>query len=505
MEALRYKVKISNISFDMELEEITPITQVEEIKSPVLEAIQEEIPPVEVVKKEIPPVETIEKEIKSEDFTDEFYRLVNDPSVSDIYLEEKKHFIRWIKNTRISRHLKIHSGPKRANLVFGLENNSTGQEGVLFTMVNGGQLVTDNVNFCQPKQKKNTNTFLPQLLKSAQDPSAKWTAIIRNCDTTANGRNGGFGIGFVYGGLFENHIALINFKHVGQGLIDAKNPYQNSVLYLTMKEVEADFSNNTEFSDYKLLVKGKVTPQNFQITSDHEMDFFYNHFFVTDKNDNYATILHVGRFTFMIDDSEAVIDPKNVRLRPNANGDTLIRVIEGKVYTIGKESHAGDSFSFYGKTFTCTEKWRDEHPIWSNNHNPSGLDIAYHPFLKTDLVMEDGYYQVEWKSSFDLEGIEQEMWIIYKSGYSFRSYPKTKFGNWEILSGQVMGHQMYNHDVISLWAENVKITGYYRQTQDNGKTLGYNMVNCSGFADEFHPPVEVTSSKPMPERISSLL
>jgi hypothetical protein len=60
--------------------------------------------------------------------------------------------------------------------------------------------------------------------------------------------------------------------------------------------------------------------------------------------------------------------------------------------------------------------------------------------------------------------------------------------------------------MISLWAENVQHKGYYRQSSNGkGKTLGYNMINCEGFYDEFNPPVDVTTEKPMPERIAELL
>jgi hypothetical protein len=153
-----------------------------------------------------------------------------------------------------------------------------------------------------------------------------------------------------------------------------------------------------------------------------------------------------------------------------------------------------------------TEKWIDEHPIWSNNFNPKGSEIAYHPYLISNANFKDGQI-VDWKSSFDQEDIEQDAYIVAKGNNFFRSYPYTEFGNWEIISGQVVGHNMYNHKEITLWAKDVKQSGYYRQTSKYGKSLGYNMVNCEGFKDEFNPaPIPVTSDDvPMPKRITDLL
>jgi hypothetical protein len=126
-------------------------------------------------------------------------------------------------------------------------------------------------------------------------------------------------------------------------------------------------------------------------------------------------------------------------------------------------------------------------------------------FVSEKIDLEDGSYPIEaYYSSFDLSG-EQEMYLIYKDDLNFRTTPSTKFGDVQILQAREGGHIAYNHRSISLWAENVHLQGYYREsTQGEGKSLGYNIVNSSGFDDEFSKK-EITTDKPMPERITALL
>jgi hypothetical protein len=204
----------------------------------------------------------------------------------------------------------------------------------------------------------------------------------------------------------------------------------------------------------------------------------------------------------MIDDVEAIIDSKRIKLRPNAKGVTRIRLIDGKIYTPQRESHVNDRIG----GITMKEKWRDEHPIWSNNFNPSGSEIAYHPYLKADALGNlTDFSNVEWISSWDQEGIEQDALLISKGNYSFRTYPHTEFGkSWEIIRGMIVGHNMYNHREITLYAENVTQKGYYRQTGRTGKSLGYYMINCTGFKDEFNFNGEIKSTSLSLEQFKKL-
>lgn len=515
---MKYTVKISNLSFDMEL--IPKVEDVPIVVNPEPEIPVVVVPDIPVVEEPVViPVPPIQVGYTYLNITDQFYSGVKDKNLNEMKVSGADIYrIDYLQKSGPSRTLKIWS-EKQCSVLAGIENYDPSkqfQDDHLFALTGGTELFTDNINWCNPKQIRSTQPQLPSLFRSVQDPKAKWTAVIRNCDTTALGRNGGFGIGFAYGGIHENHLGLINFKHVGPGLMDCKNPYPDSVLYLTMQNVDADFSNKTEFGSNYLKVNGYVKDNVFTITSDHTLDFLFNNFFVSDKNDNRATILHIGRFTFMLDDIEAVINPKQIRLRPMANGYCKYKSIGDKFYFIGKEIHVGDIVA----GFRVEEKDRDNHPLWSNNHKPLESEISYTPYVKLngpiELIDDSPLYVL---SSWDQEGIEQDAYLIYKANDSFRTTPKTIFGdpnNWnKILSGEAVGHQLYNHGGekgISLWADNVKITGFYRQTEKGlGKSLGYNMVNCEGFwdsdgktKDEFKH-YNLTMNKPMPERVAKII
>lgn len=102
------------------------------------------------------------------------------------------------------------------------------------------------------------------------------------------------------------------------------------------------------------------------------------------------------------------------------------------------------------------------------------------------------------------------MWMIYKeSAYGFTTELTTPFEHWSIMLGGVGGHNMYNQARTSFDIRGCEQEGYYRQTDPEGKCLGYNLVNNTGFKDQFNPPddVEIThdADKPLFKEIIELL
>jgi len=458
----------------------------------------------DVIVTPIEPPSTVIKNI-----TKEWYDQLNNDTISFIKIDGLCR-VDDIFSKTINRTLIIE-GTNNATILFGVENYNqfvrSDQGNCLFVLDNGAKVIIRNVNFCLAKQLKSVNSYLPTIFRSIPNHSNEWVALVQNCDTTILGNNGGMGLGTLYGSSKGNYIGAINFKHFGTGFTQAKaniGGESDGILYLVLQDVITDGSDEQALASHKTKVDGIFEDGLFTITSEHEVSSIYNHFYNSDISDNYAHILHVGRFTFMLDDN-CDINNKQFKLRPNASGKIKIKVIDGKVYTPTFESHAGDYFVLDNITYNTIEKGRDEHPFWSNNHKPTQSDTAYHPYLKVNKIIPDGEYVVEWKSSFNLFGTEPT-WILYKdSRFSFRSYIDTNFENWEIMDGDTVGHNMYNHNQLSLWAENVIQKGYYRQSQQGGKSLGYNMVNCEGFKDEFNPPLPITTDQPMPEKIKALI
>lgn len=446
-------------------------------------------------------------------FTKQFYEGIAKGSI--ILESGKTYLVDYIKNTVVSGRLTITTtGKERANLIIGKPNYlmyTNTQSGNLLDLVNNSEVIINNVNFTQPPQIKATQPFAPSIFRSTQDSNAKWTVIVKDCDTTIFGENGGFGLGFLYGGISGNYAALINFKHAGPGLMDAKNPYAGSVMYITLDNVAADYKNPEKFGTNKLLVTGRVNSNNtFTITDGGQLEFLYNHYFTTDTGSNMSFLVHIGRFTFMIDTINSVIDSYNCNLRPAPKTGENVVINRGRAFFIGKEPHAGDSFKINDVTYNIVQKNRTYVTDWTTWGDEFNKELAYQLECLTDVKLpSDGTYSIEsYTSSFNLYDQIQPTYMIYKGNYDFRSYPTTKFEDGEILSGPVMGHQSYNHSTISLWARDAYLEGYYRQTDNGiGETLGFNMINCYGFSPEFNPPVPVTNDPtiPMPKRITDLL
>lgn len=446
-------------------------------------------------------------------FTKQFYEGIVKGSL--VLESGRTYIVDYIKSTVVYGRLTITTtGIGRATVIIGKENYlpyTNAQSAYLFDLINNSEVIINNVNLTQPRQIKATQPFTPSIFRAINDKNARWTVVVKDCDTTASGENGGFGLGFLYGGISENHAALINFKHAGPGLMDAKNPDSGSVMYITLDNVNADYSNPEKFGTNKLLLNGRVNNDNtFTIVSGGQMEFLYNHYFITDIGSNMSFIVHIGRFTYMIDHINSVIDSFNCKLRPVPKSGETVFINGNRAFFIGKEPQAGDSFVINGVTYKIVEKNRTYVTDWTAWGDDVNKHTAYQPACFTDVPLPaNGYHTLSsYTSSVNIYGQAQPAYLVYKGNDDFRSYPNTTFGNSEIISGPVMGHQSYNHSTISLWGKNASLIGYYRQTNNGlGNTLGFNMINCKGFSPEFNPPVPVTNDPnlPMPKRITDLL
>jgi len=442
-------------------------------------------------------------------FSERFYDFLKG---EETYLKLESNIdyvIEILKSVEVKSRKIVYSDPERATLLIGIENydsSANTQDGHLITLANGAEVLFENINFTQPAQLYNTQPWGPSLFRSVQNPKVKWTAIIKNSN---NGEEGGFGVGFIYGGIYENNIALINVNFIGSGLMDAKNPYNGGVLRVSLDNVNADYSKPERYGDNKILTKGIFRNGQFKCTGDFNFKFLDNHYFRTDIQSNSSFLVHAGRFTHQIDRLSSLEDWSTCNLRPAPKKGDNVVFNQGRAFFINKEPQAGDTFIVNGKNYYIVEKNRTYVTDWTAWGDDKNQFLAYQVACFTEgKTLENGEYPIEmYNSTFNLWNDEVKVYLIFKQNYDFRSHETTVFGDREILSGAIIGHLCYNHNVITLWAKDSSLLGYYRQTQGNGICLGYNMVNCSGFSPEFNPPVQVTQdlNLPMPKEIIDLL
>ena len=99
-----------------------PAQEIEFDFQPILEVDPPKDNPVTVEPPTVTPSPVVE-EPKVINLTEEFYRILNDANVSDIYLKEGyTYIVDILKQVKVSRKLKIWSKDNRATLIIGKEN-----------------------------------------------------------------------------------------------------------------------------------------------------------------------------------------------------------------------------------------------------------------------------------------------------------------------------------------------------------------------------------------------
>ena len=506
----KIKINIPAQSFEIEAD-FQPIWEMQPPKPEPLPIPEEKPEPPVNVK---PPV--IEVGMEVIDISENFV------GRNDIKLESGKHYKGGLIRSQMlhGRSVKIYSDSpeNRPILEFGVKGytplKNGKQDGQLFMIHDNSSLVIQNVDVCQDKQVTTVETFNPRLFISAQWPSARWTALVKNCDTTRLGNNGGFGVGLVYGGTQENHFGLINFKHFGTGLMDAKNPYKDAVLYVTLRDVDCyaredaklnqtDFQHIGSLKDNVLTFDGSV----FSLT------FGYNWTWM--DNDSYIVLY--DRYTFFLDGyaSDTVVSDNQFRIRPQAKGKCTVGVISAnEIYSDVIEMHAGDQFRYNNEIYTIISKDRIGYPLFDDRTTEAKIEplksraLVY--TLDKVLPVINQLIEIEYLS-LQIEFNDKPITLLYKGNGGFKTTMLTKYRQSDMLNSRGIGHLSYNHSDISMDARNVKHLGFYRGSErGNGKSLIWNLDNCQGFEDSgvwFKTAIPVTRNQNLPlhQRIASLL
>lgn len=291
----------------------------------------------------------------------------------------------------------------------------------------------------------------------------------------------------------------------------AKNVQTNGSEFLTAKAnngggllstlIDVDIFNSDVYNPNYFRVNGSIggglftlDPDSNDLVSDIKTHYGYH-------NLNVRTILHIGRFVFNIKE-KSVFNDRAIALGLEESP----RYIRRSKYSVGcrLDLQAGDV-----TTLGRITKKQILHPWREDPNKPTSPWVEYYweYFFDREIAAEEGDLKLI-QSSFNLSGSE-EAYLIYKGNMMFSDpglTERSQYGDWYILLGKRYGHTMYNHANISAYWENVKMTGFYRQSSpDNviGNSQGYSLKNIHGFNGQFAPPVKV--DKPIDPEVLDFL
>lgn len=174
-----------------------------------------------------------------------------------------------------------------------------------------------------------------------------------------------------------------------------------------------------------------------------------------------------------------------------------------------------DKFKVGSEVYTVISTEREIFPLFEKEVMPwGGHDsvVSYFPVYTLDKNLPDNLpisFEIEMINSEAevlLDGREFEFYSVYKSNKNLNGHTlNTKFGDENILESNPFGHVSYNHQQVSVWAENWQHNGFFRQSENNysnfpsfnipeGKTESlrrwanlHTYINCSGFEGQFDP------------------
>lgn len=215
------------------------------------------------------------------------------------------------------------------------------------------------------------------------------------------------------------------------------------------------------------------------------------------ENGNSSNIIFVDGKTFYLPKTGELGNTHQIRPIPNV-GDTVrmecfeddgVRYLRTKEY----ELQAGDQLSFKGKNLILSVKDRAKQHHFDNRpiENPIGYWIDFKPDLQ-DIPIGWQEFTVIKSSGLNILGKSISGYMIFKYNKNWQTNIDIDHGLDYMLASNAFGVLSYNHEEITVDWENNIHDGYYRQSQSNvGHSNGYRVVNCTGYKDEFNPPVQV--------------
>lgn len=447
---MKYSVKITNLSFDIEIE---PIGEIPPIDPPV-----------------IPPNE--------QTLTDaEWQSIVQSGTVQ---LSPDTYRIPNYSEGRLTKDLDLDLNG--STLIFGKDYfnqwRETGEAKNIFNLGKWNNTITiRNGKIDTGKLIDQVEPWYRRIFTNSSEAGQIGTINLINIETTLDR-------GLLYSGSQSDYLTFNeqNLKFEGIMGVELKSNNGGGLLH-RMKDVELKQVDPITF------FQAKVNFFDGYVTSNVSFDVIENMF---NGFGNSANILYLDDMTFYL--------PKGLNDNPYQHairkipksGDVIPMEWTGVYLRSNQyELQIFDSFVFNGVTYRVDVKDR----VVGTSFEASGYSNEY--ALDMTIPIQAQTIQIRVLQSMGaniLDGIARSAYMIFKYNKHYQTNVDIDHGLEYMLASNPFGVLSYNHKEITADWENVTHEGYYRQSSSGvGYSNGYRMVNCTGFGDEFNPDVEIVT------------
>lgn len=144
-----------------------------------------------------------------------------------------------------------------------------------------------------------------------------------------------------------------------------------------------------------------------------------------------------------------------------------------------------------GVSFNSEYRFNDQDSYYGQEFK---LDKALPETLPMVLEVE----MVESRAEALMDGKPHQGYLIFKYNKNWQTNVDIDHGLEYMLASNPFGVLSYNHKEISIWAKNTRHNGFYRQSKSGvGSSKGYTLIGCQGFDNQFSPDVTVQSNGQM--------
>lgn len=535
---MKYRINISNLSFDLELEKLEDLN--ESVRAAVATAIASALPAdlgAQSNKVDIPSG----KFITLEDFDYDWEKAVQHTQNSDVSIillqAGKKYHIKEYLRQKIKKDLFIVSHGN-SELVFGIDyfnqwDSSRGikQDKFIFDLGDWtSRIGIINVDVNGAKMVDEVQPFYRSLFTNSVSGSQSGLVALINSATNLE-------FGLLYSGGLDTPLTVIQknvrFKGIiwqelkannGGGLtlimdscdlhqVDPPAYFRKSLSFSTnevrlgsgsfyqIENIFQGFGNSSNI----VFVEGMtflLPPKTF-IQNYHNR---FNGDTIMEANRDSAHYIHsiprLGDRFLMSRSYNPNMEPIPDMLRNVINWEKL--GLPPQKNTV-RALQAGDRLKINGQEYTIKITDRVVGVAFASEYRYRDQDSYYSQEFKLDrplpasLPMVIEVEVLESKGEKLLDGVPREGFIIFKYNKNWQTNVDVDHGLDYMLASNPFGVLSYNHKEISIWANNTKHNGFYRQSKSGvGQTKGYTLINCTGFANEFNPEVPVKSDGEMP-------